>query len=115
MPEATTPTSSDVRAPYIARTNRSRPAASAPNQNCAFGPFGTPNSSVIVAGRRVSFGWPVTRAASGPPKIAIRMSTRITTPAPSAALSLRKRAQKRRPAPSREAPAQKLRSGSAGT
>ena len=29
-----------MRAPYIVRTNRSRPAASAPNQNCLFGPFG---------------------------------------------------------------------------
>ena len=41
-PEATMPTKSEVRAPYIVRTNRSRPAASAPNQNCRFGPSGTP-------------------------------------------------------------------------
>ena len=32
IPVAATPTSNDVRAPYIVRTNRSRPAASAPNQ-----------------------------------------------------------------------------------
>ena len=31
--EATTPTISDVRAPYIVRTNRSRPAESAPKKN----------------------------------------------------------------------------------
>ena len=49
IPEATTPTVSEVRAPYIVRTNRSRPAASAPNQNCAFGPLGTPNSSVMFS------------------------------------------------------------------
>ena len=41
-PEATTPTNSEVRAPYIVRTKRSRPAESAPNQNELFGPYGTP-------------------------------------------------------------------------
>ena len=49
MPDATIPTRSDVRAPYIVRTNRSRPATSAPNQNDEFGPFGRPKSSVIVS------------------------------------------------------------------
>ena len=46
--DATTPTISDVRAPYIVRTKRSRPSPSAPNQNCEFGPFGRPNASSIV-------------------------------------------------------------------
>ena len=46
-PDATMPTSSDVRAPYITRTKRSLPAASAPKWNCEFGPLGMPNSSVI--------------------------------------------------------------------
>ena len=41
-PEATMPTKSEVRAPYIVRTKRSRPAESAPNQNELFGPSGTP-------------------------------------------------------------------------
>ena len=42
------PTKSDVRAPYIVRTKRSRPAASAPNQNWRFGPSGTPYASVML-------------------------------------------------------------------
>src|SRR5690242_19740117 len=37
-PVAITPTNSEVRAPYIVRTKRSRPAESAPNQNEPFGP-----------------------------------------------------------------------------
>src|SRR5437763_7361636 len=41
-PDATTPTKSEVRAPYIVRTKRSWPAESAPNQNDPFGPYGTP-------------------------------------------------------------------------
>ena len=46
-PDATTPTNSEIRAPYIVRTNRSRPEASAPNQKLEFGPLGTPYASVI--------------------------------------------------------------------
>ncbi len=46
-PDATMPTSNDVRAPYIVRTNRSLPAESAPNQNEELGPFGRPKSSVM--------------------------------------------------------------------
>ena len=47
MPDATIPTKSDVRAPYIVSTKRSRPDESAPNQNVPFGPSGTPYASVI--------------------------------------------------------------------
>ena len=93
IPVATTPTSSDVRAPYIVRTNRSRPAASAPNQNCSFGPFGRPNSSVIGVRYGSLGGCPLIRSASGPPKIARKMSTQTTTPPPIAALSCLKRVQ----------------------
>ena len=56
--DATTPTISDVRAPYSVRTKRSRPAPSAPNQNCAFGPFGIPNESSIVCVVRRQRGMP---------------------------------------------------------
>ena len=98
--EATTPTISDVRAPYIVRTKRSRPSPSAPNQNCEFGPFGTPNSSSIVSlvGSCV-FGWPVThggdRAADDRDQDQQDDHDRART---SAALSSRKRSQKSRDA-----------------
>ena len=41
-------------------------------------------------------GWPVMCAAIGPPKMARKISTMITMPPPSAALSWRKRSQKSR-------------------
>ena len=69
------PTKSEVRAPYIVRTKRSRPAASAPNQNCAVRPL---RNAVVVGHLAVASwfcGWPVMFSASGPPKIAIRMSS----------------------------------------
>ena len=92
MPDATIPTSSEVRAPYIVRTKRSRPAASAPNQNVRVRPL----RDAEVVGHRSKYGsfcgCPVTRSASGPPKIARRMSTMITTPPTSAALSCLNRA-----------------------
>ena len=47
MPEATMPTSSDVRAPYIVRTKRSRPPRRRRTRSRAFGPLGMPKSSVI--------------------------------------------------------------------
>ncbi len=94
IPDATTPTMSEVRAPTMVRTKRSRPAESAPNQNCRFGPYGTPKSSSIVSGN-VSFGpCPVSFCAIQPPKIARKTSRMTTTPPASAALSCLKRAQK---------------------
>src|SRR5579862_4181243 len=98
MPDATTPTISEVRAPYIVRTKRSRPAPSAPNQNCAFGPFGRPNESSIVSVYAVVFEWPVAHWASGPPAIAMKTRRRTMHAANSAALSSLKRSQKRREA-----------------
>src|SRR5690348_18354256 len=40
MPVAPIATINDVRNPYIDLTKTSRPLRSAPNQKCAFGPFG---------------------------------------------------------------------------
>src|SRR6266540_620440 len=58
MPVAKNATISDVRAPYITRTNKSRPALSAPNQKLPFGPWGRPNAFVISR-RKTWFGpWP---------------------------------------------------------
>ena len=41
-PEATMPTKSEMRAPYIVRTKRSRPARVGAEPELEFGPFGTP-------------------------------------------------------------------------
>ena len=97
MPEATTPTSSDVRVPYIVRTNRSRPSPSEPNQNCEFGPLRKPE--LVERDRLVRLrcsGGPVIQAAIGPPKKAMKMRSAITNSATSAALSSRNRSQKSR-------------------
>ena len=93
IPEATMPTRSEVRAPYIVRTKRSRPAPSAPNQKCEFGPLGDPE----VVGHRVVglvLRVPVIRSAIWPPKRARKISRMITTPPAKAALSCLNRIQK---------------------
>ena len=55
MAVATTPTSSEIRAPYAIRTRMSRPRSSVPSQKVPFGPTGRP-SGVRPVSRYCSFG-----------------------------------------------------------
>ena len=95
MPEATTPTSSDVRAPYIVRTKRSRPVPSAPNQKSLVRPLR--NAELVLhrvgVGRRVRVAGDRggDRAADDRDQ---DQQARSRPPPKSATLSSRKRAQK---------------------
>ncbi len=87
-------TVSDVRAPKRMRTNRSRPAVSTPNQNWPFGPFGSPNESVISRRNSSSGPWWAMWFAMTPAKTARRIRIAITNRLTIANLSLLNRCQK---------------------
>src|SRR3984957_1864094 len=74
---ATTPTNSEIRAPYAMRTSRSRPRSSVPSRNVPFGPMGVPAGVSPVLVNCCMFPWPVSSAKIGAPiaQATIRMIT----------------------------------------
>ena len=74
MPVAKNATISEVRAPYITRTNSSRPLSSAPNQNWWLGPLGSPNSFRVWLMKSWFGPWCTSLVAMNGAKIAMRMS-----------------------------------------
>ena len=88
----TTPTKSEIRAPYKIRTNRSRPSSSAPSQNVLPGPAGAPVIDIPVFGNCWVWPWPVSAAKAGA-AMARPAMTRITIPDATATLSCSSRRQ----------------------